>query len=138
MSDGLMTVLMELKRSDREVCIKEGIKSGPVFHNRGRLLSDNTLRRKWSAACEKIGIGHRRIHDIRHTTASLLLARNAPITYVTQLLGHSSSQITLNKYAHYIPSENIGLVNLLGTTVGKHCAGVAFDGQKASKNDERE
>jgi integrase len=134
MSDSLLLVLMEQKKVDRETCLKQGVKQAAVFHNHGRLLSDNTLRRKWAAACERIGIGHRRMHDIRHTTASLLLARNAPITYVSKLLGHSSPTITLNKYAHYIPSENKGLVNLLETTTEIHCAGPAFDAQKQPKN----
>lgn len=133
MSDSLLSVLIELKKADREECLKQGLKPGPVFHKTGRLLSDNTLRRKWSAVCEKIGIGHRRLHDIRHTTASLLLARGAPVTYVAEQLGHSSPQITLTKYAHYIPSENKGLINLLGTSADKRCAGGAFRGQKTSK-----
>lgn len=133
MSDILLPMLMELKKTDKEECIKHGIKPGPVFHKKGLLLSDNTLRRKWSTACDRIGIGHRRLHDIRHTTASLLLARGAPVTYVAEQLGHSSPQITLTKYAHYIPSENKGLVNLLGTTSAEHCAGPAFQGQKTPK-----
>lgn len=114
MSDSLRTVLQQLRLIDEAECKGQGIKPGLVFHKGGKILSDNTLRRKWSAACESIGIGHRRLHDIRHTTASLLLAKLVPVTYVAQMLGHSSPKITLDKYAHYIPAESKGLINTLG------------------------
>lgn len=106
MSDTLRQVLADLRDGG-----KQG--SRQVFHKNGRLLSDNTLRRQWSAVCKQIGIGHRRLHDIRHTTASLLLARNVPVTYVAEMLGHSSPKITLDRYAHYIPAESKGLINCL-------------------------
>lgn len=88
---------------------------GLVFRTKnGGMMSDNTLRRKWSSACRAIGIGHRRLHDIRHTTASVLLARGAPITMVSALLGHASTKMTLDIYGHYLPSESKGAINMLG------------------------
>ena len=126
-------MLIELKKADKLKCFEQGIQQGPVFHKGGKLISDNTLRRKWDKACERIGIGHRRLHDIRHTTASLLLARGAPVTYVAEQLGHSSPQITLTTYAHYIPSENKGLVNLLANRDELGAPGVR-NWQKNRKN----
>jgi integrase len=46
-----------------------------------------------------------RVYDCRHTYASLLLASGAPITYVSQQLGHSSPATTLRFYARWIPSK---------------------------------
>jgi len=113
MSEALLPVLQQLKAIDTAECKGRGETPGLVFHKQGRILSDNTIRRKWAAACETIGIGHRRLHDIRHTTASLLLARSVPVTYVAKMLGHSSPKITFDKYAHYIPAENQGMINVL-------------------------
>lgn len=87
---------------------------GLVFTHNGGMLSDNTMRRHWSKACQEIGIGHRTLHDIRHTTASLLLARGAPVTMVAAQLGHASTQMTFDRYGHYIPSESKSHINLLG------------------------
>jgi integrase len=53
---------------------------------------------------EKAGLRHIRIHDLRHTFASLLLQAGVPITYVSQHLGHRDASITLKVYAHYIPN----------------------------------
>jgi integrase len=44
-----------------------------------------------------------RIHDARHTYASLLLRRNVPIAYVSRQLGHSSIQVTVDLYGHFSP-----------------------------------
>ena len=44
-----------------------------------------------------------RIHDLRHTYATLLLQAGAPITYVSQQLGHRDASITLRVYAHWLP-----------------------------------
>ena len=54
-----------------------------------------------------------RLHDIRHTYASLLLSRGESAVYVKEQLGHSSIQMTVDIYGHLIPSSNRGAVNQL-------------------------
>ncbi len=44
-----------------------------------------------------------RLYDLRHTFASLLLAQNAPITYVSAQLGHTDATTTLRWYARWLP-----------------------------------
>ena len=44
-----------------------------------------------------------RLHDTRHTAASLMLASGVPTKVVSELLGHSSPTINLSIYAHVIP-----------------------------------
>jgi integrase len=41
---------------------------------------------------------------MRHSFASLLLQNGAPITYVSQQLGHRDASIALRVYAHWLPS----------------------------------
>jgi integrase len=56
-------------------------------------------------------------HQMRHTFASLLLHDGAPITYVSQQLGHRDAAITLRVYAHWLPSASTyTLVNRLDDT----------------------
>ena len=43
-------------------------------------------------------------HDLRHTCATILLARGVDVVSVQRLLGHASAVTTLNVYAHYVPS----------------------------------
>ncbi|HYT73688.1 MAG TPA: tyrosine-type recombinase/integrase [Vicinamibacterales bacterium] len=44
---------------------------------------------------EKAGLRHIRIHDLRHTFASLLLRLGESVVYVRELLGRASIQITV-------------------------------------------
>ena len=45
-----------------------------------------------------------RFHDLRHSAATLLLAMGVHVKVVQELLGHSTVAITLNVYAHVLPS----------------------------------
>ena len=42
--------------------------------------------------------------DLRHTYATLLLAKGTHPTYVQKSLGHASVQLTLDRYSHWMPS----------------------------------
>jgi integrase len=45
------------------------------------------------------------LHKLRHTFASLLLARGVRIPKVSYLLGHRDSNITLKVYAHFVEDK---------------------------------
>jgi integrase len=46
-----------------------------------------------------------RFHDLRHTTATLLLQAGAPIAHVSKVLGHSSIAITADLYGHLVVDD---------------------------------
>ena len=54
-----------------------------------------------------------RLHDLRHTYARLLLQAGEPIGYVKQQLGHSSIQVTVDRYGHFVPGANRSAVDRL-------------------------
>src|SRR5262245_45468680 len=45
-----------------------------------------------------------RFHDLRHTCATLLLARGVSPRVVMDILGHSQIAVTMNIYGHVIPA----------------------------------
>ena len=53
--------------------------------------------------CGRAGIGRVRLHDLRHTCASLLLAQNVHPRVVMEILGHSGIAITMDTYSHVLP-----------------------------------
>src|SRR5262249_60068407 len=63
-------------------------------------------RHVWQPLLEKAEVRHIRVHDARHTYASLMLRRGVPIAYVSNQLGHSSIQVTVDLYGHFIPGED--------------------------------
>lgn len=59
----------------------------------------NVLRR-FQAALAEAGYPRMRWHDLRHCCASLMLSAGIPLAVVSELLGHSSIQITKDTYGH--------------------------------------
>ena len=66
-------------------------------------LDDSKMRKVFNQVLDKAGLPRRGPHQMRHTFATLLLEDGAPITYVTQQIGHKDASITLRVYAHWIP-----------------------------------
>jgi integrase len=55
-----------------------------------------------------------RLHDLRHTAASLLLAQNVPARVVMEVLGHSQISLTMNTYTHVAPQLSREAANRMG------------------------
>ncbi len=60
----------------------------------------NWRSRVWHPALRRAGLRSIRIHDARHTHASLLIGSGADIVAVSRRLGHSNPSITLSTYSH--------------------------------------
>ena len=72
-----------------------------------KAMNDAWFRdRVWRSLLEKAEVRHVRVHDARHTYASLMLRRGVPIAYVARQLGHSSIQVTVDLYGHFIPGAD--------------------------------
>lgn len=69
--------------------------------------STQSIARVFAAATELAGVKKIRIHDLRHSCASLLISRGVSIVAVARRLGHSSVEETLNTYAHMLPDDNL-------------------------------
>lgn len=66
----------------------------------GRPLHPSTAYHAFQDACEGAGVPQVRVHDLRHTAATLLLAQGVPLSEVQEILGHSSIQVTKDVYGH--------------------------------------
>ena len=56
--------------------------------------------RAFQALLQRAQLRKVRLHDLRHTAASLLLAQGVPSRVVMEILGHSQISVTLNTYSH--------------------------------------
>ena len=59
------------------------------------------------------GLRRIRIHDLRHTYASLLIQNGESLAYVKEQLGHHSIQMTVDVYGHLVPGSNRQAVDRL-------------------------
>jgi integrase len=116
-SDQLIEVLKALHVARKREAMKTG--TGEVveviFHRGGKPMEQNYIRRVFKRLLAKAGLREIRLHDTRHTFASLLLSDGASPVYVKEQLGHSSIQMTVDIYGHLIPSSNREMVNRLDT-----------------------
>jgi len=69
----------------------------------GKPLLPNTVTHAWIKLVRHTGIKPIRLHDARHTHASIMLKQGAHPKIVQERLGHSSIQITLDTYSHVAP-----------------------------------
>ena len=77
-----------------------------VFVNSaGGILDQARTSRRFQAIMRRAELSGHVLYDLRHTYATQLLARNAPITYVANQMGHSSPSTTLKWYARWIPRD---------------------------------
>jgi integrase len=79
--------------------------SGLVLPNRtGGPQDSGSVTSALNRALRSAGLPHIRVHDLRHTAASVLLAKGVNPKVVQDLLGHSTVLTTLNTYSHLTES----------------------------------
>jgi integrase len=79
----------------------------PLFHTqRGtHLRNTNFVRRVFRPALKEAGVKTIRIHDLRHTAASIAISAGATPNMVKEMLGHSDVQTTMRIYAHIFEAD---------------------------------
>jgi integrase len=87
---------------------------GPVFSNlNGGYWTKGSFYRLWNRERALAGFPDLRFHDLRHTSATLLLARGVNARVVSERLGHGSVAFTLGTYAHVLPSMESQVVRIM-------------------------
>ena len=103
--------LVTLLRSHRTKQAAEKLKAGEAYLDGGYVLADelgqpyhpDTVSDTFERLVNAAKLPKIRLHDTRHTAASLMLASGVQTKIVSELLGHSSPTITLSIYAHVMP-----------------------------------
>ncbi|WP_324262715.1 tyrosine-type recombinase/integrase [Altererythrobacter sp. H2] len=108
LSKAAMGVLREQHaRSHFQPYIFPGRLAGKHIHN---------LRKPWALICKEAGLDGVRVHDLRHTSASLALGSGVSLAIVGRLLGHTQAQTTL-RYAHLDADPALQAADAIGQIV---------------------
>jgi integrase len=75
-------------------------------------------RRVWRPAVAAAGLEPFRIHDLRHTAVSLLVAEGANPKHVAAMAGHTSVSVVLDRYGHLYPQQDDELMQRLASRAG--------------------
>jgi len=92
----------------------------------GRPLRPDTVTHAWVKLVRRIGLRGIRLHDARHTHASLMLKQGVHPKIVQERLGHASIQVTLDTYSHVVPglqeAAAAGFDKMISTSATKEAA----------------
>lgn len=117
MSRQLTQVMKEAKHQRKIETINNGWGKVPKWafvSNAGTPLDINHWRKRvFYKAIEKAELRKIRVHDIRHTYASLLIQAGESLAYVRDQLGHHSISVTVDIYGHLTPGGNKAAVDRL-------------------------
>jgi len=92
-----------------------------VFVNPDTKSFFTDIKTGFKAACRRAGIKGVRLHDLRHTAASIMVREGVDLVTVSKILGHSSIQMTM-RYAHPTPEAMKKAVEIMGGILEKKAA----------------
>jgi integrase len=92
--------------------------SGYVFTREdGSLLNPATLTRAFRWIVDRSALPRVRLHDLRHTHASIAVKAGVPIGVVSERLGHASPEFTLHRYSHVMPGMQREAANTIARAI---------------------
>jgi integrase len=107
----LPTQLRDALKAHRAAQLVERLAAGSEWQDHGMVFAQPNGRpidprsdhRAWQLLLASAGVRAARLHDARHTAATLLLAQGVPARVVMGILGHSQITLTLGTYSHVVP-----------------------------------
>lgn len=82
----------------------------------GQLLRPNYITQGFKKLLKKAGLREIRFHDLRHTSANLLITGGLPLVQVQHWLGHSSISTTVDLYSHLVFDDKFDCMETLKKT----------------------
>ena len=95
-------------RTDGTRQVGERLAAGEAWQDHGLVFVDElgrpphpeTMTRWWRESVARAGVPVIRLHDARHTAATVLLRAGVPVKVVSQRLGHADVAVTMRIYQH--------------------------------------
>lgn len=85
----------------------------------GTFLQPVSIKRVFERYAALAKVPRIRIHDLRHTSASLLIRNNVPVKVVSDRLGHADSSFTLRTYVHVFEDQKRAAALSMGEMLSK-------------------
>lgn len=99
---------MSTTRSERRAALLDARGNEALFEQ-----GNNNLYRRFYRHAEKAGLPRIRIHDLRHSHASMLINKGIPPKVIQERLGHASIKVTLDVYSHLYANQQADLARFL-------------------------
>ncbi len=83
----------------------------------GTPIHPDSLTQSFERAIKRAEIPRIRLHDLRHTHATLAMQAGVPIKVISERLGHESPSFTMKQYAHVLPTMQAEAASLIADVV---------------------
>lgn len=120
MTDNLVKFLKEYKAERESLYLHLGqllSRDSYVFGFFGKPCSPSSLSHDFAIIARKVGLKDVCFHTLRHSFATLTLAKHAPAKVISQMLGHASVSFTLQTYVHPEAKEQEEAMSLLNNAL---------------------
>ena len=119
-------VVVTALRSHRVRQLEARLVAGGRWQDRGFIftsaigtpLEPRNMTREFKALLVAAALPNIRLHDLRHSCATLLLAQGVNPRVVMETLGHSQVSLTLNTYSHVLPQAQRDALESLDSLLG--------------------
>lgn len=118
----VMLMLKDYKKKMIECKLKGKIKNNMnlVFFDKNEYpIAQDVLSKKFSNFLKENDLDHIRFHDLRHSHVTLLINSKVPIRVISERVGHSNINTTLNIYAHALKEMDIEASDKISETLFK-------------------
>jgi integrase len=117
--------LVEALQAHRAAQLEERIAAGPVWQDHdlvfaqpnGRPIERKSDWRSWKALLREADVREVRLHDGRHTAATLLLSEGVHPRVVMEVLGHAQMRTTTDTYSHVMPALGRDAADRMGNAL---------------------
>jgi integrase len=90
-----------------------------VLSARGKPVEPRTVQRRFKKLLSDAGVKEVNLHTTRHTFATRALENGFDVKSLSEILGHGSATVTLNKYAHALDEHKRACMNGLSSVFSK-------------------
>ena len=127
---------LAILRQHRRTQVETRLAVGPMYEDHdlvfawatGNPLDRGAVRRAFARLLARAGLPHVRLHDLRHSAGTLMLAAGVNPKVVSERLGHATVAITLDVYSHVLPELQREAAVAMDRLLGKHSARPASEG----------
>ena len=126
-SIALASFALEKLKQHRVIQLEEKLKAGPAWTDRdlvfsstvgGHLHTSRILFAQFKKLLKEAGLPDIRFHDLRHSSATMLLSLGVHPKVVQEILGHSQISMTMDIYSHVLPTMQQEAMRKLNDALG--------------------
>ena len=121
LDENTVQLLIKYKQQQSKDITQNGLNSEYselVFKNEfGSPIHPDSFSQAFEKCLQKTSLPKIRLHDLRHTHASIALKAGVPIKVITERLGHENPAFTLKQYVHVIPGMQKEAASLVASLI---------------------